>query len=47
MTTFLTLLGIIMLLGGLWAFLQSPPGTQLPIPIVLAGLVLLIVLVFR
>lgn len=36
-----------LLLGGLWAFTQSPAGTQFPIPIAVGGAVMLAMLWFR
>lgn len=45
--SFLAILGVIMLLGGIWAFSQSPSGTQFPIPIAIGGALLLLILVFR
>lgn len=40
----LKILAYLMMLGGLWAFLQSPSGTQWPIPVAVGGFVLLVVL---
>lgn len=44
LTFFLKLLAIFMMIGGAWAFLQSPSGTQFPIPIAVGGFVLFLVL---
>lgn len=39
----LAIIGAIMLAGGLWAFTQSPSGTQFPIPIAVGGFLLLVI----
>ena len=42
----LIFLGLATLLGGTWAFLQSPSGTQFPVPIAIGGFCLLAILFF-
>lgn len=37
-------IAVLMILGGSWAFIQSPSGTQFPIPIAVGGFVILIML---
>lgn len=45
--TLLTIIALLMLIGGLWAFTQSRSGSTFPIPIAIGGFVLLMILVAR